>query len=163
MDRIRPPDRTQRPDTGTNACDPTWRTSKQRAPGSPRTEPIVEEYVRHALDCACGVRTAAALPACVPTGAFGPSVVATAATLMGVYRLSKCAVPALMGDVFGLGISVGAVVRCQRIASAALAPPVEEARAFVVQAPVKHADETGRRDARAAAWLWTVVTATGPI
>lgn len=126
----------------------------------PRIEPIVEEYVLHALDCACGVRTAAALPAGVPTGAFGPSVVAMVATLMGVYRLSKRAVPALMGDVFGLGISVGAVVGCQRIASAALAPPVEEARAFVIQAPVKYADETGWREARAAAWLWTVVTAT---
>ena len=41
-----------------------------------------------------------------------------------VYRLSKRAVPELMRDVFGLGISVGAVVGCQRIASAALAAPV---------------------------------------
>ena len=59
----------------------------------PRIEPIVEEYVLHSLDCACGVRTTATLPYGVPTGAFGPSVVAMAATLMGVYRLSKRAVP----------------------------------------------------------------------
>ena len=126
----------------------------------PRVEPIVEEYVLHSLDCVCGVRTTATLPAGVPTGAFGPSVVAMAATLMGVYRLSKRAVPELMHDVFGLRISVGAIVGCQRIASEALAAPVEEAKAFVVEQPVKHADETGWREARRKAWLWTVVTAT---
>lgn len=126
----------------------------------PRIEPIVEEYVLHSLDCACGVRTTATLPDGVPTGAFGPSVVAMAATLMGVYRLSKRAVPELMRDVFGLSMSVGAVVGCQRIASAALAPSVEEARAFVVEQPVKYADETSWREARGKAWLWTVVTET---
>ena len=126
----------------------------------PRIEPIVEEYELHSLDCPCGVRTTATLPAGVPTGAFGPSVVAMAATLMGVYRLSKRAVPELMRDVFGLGMSVGAVVGCQRIASAALAAPVEEARAFVAEEPVKYADETGWREARSTAWLWTVVTAS---
>ena len=126
----------------------------------PRIEPIVEEYVLHSLDCPCGVRTTASLPAGVPTGAFGPSVVAMAATMMGAYRLSKRAVPELMRDIFGLSISVGAVVGCQRIASAALAAPVEEARAFVVEQPVKYADETGWREARGTAWLWTVVTAT---
>jgi len=123
----------------------------------PRVEPIVAEYVLHSRDCACGVRTTGALPAGVPTGAFGPSVVAMVATLMGVYRLSKRAVPDLMRDVFGLSISVGAVVGCQKIASRALAAPVEEAKAFVVEAPIKHADETGWREARRRAWLWTVV------
>lgn len=126
----------------------------------PPIVPIVTEYELHSLDCACGVRTAATLPDGVPAGAFGPSVVAMAATLMGVYRLSKRAVPELMHDAFGLSISVGAVVGCQRIASEALAAPVEEAKAFVVNEPVKYADETGWREARRKAWLWTVVTAT---
>ena len=71
----------------------------------PRIEPLVEEYVLHALDCACGVRTAATSPVGIPTGAFGPRVVAVAATLMGVYRLSKRAVPELMRDMFGLTMS----------------------------------------------------------
>lgn len=126
----------------------------------PPIEPIVEEYVLHSLDCVCGVRTAATLPVGVPTGAFGPSVVAWAATLMGVYRLSKRAVPELMHDMFGLSMSVGAVVGCQQIASLALAAPVDEAKTFVTDASVKHADETGWREARRKAWLWTVVTAT---
>ena len=82
------------------------------------------------------------------------------ATLMGVYRLSKRAVPDLMRDVFGLSISVGATIGCQKIASRALAVPVEEAKAFVAGEPIKHADETGWREARRRAWLWTVVTAS---
>ena len=126
----------------------------------PRIAPIVTEYELHSLHCACGTRTTAALPGGVPTGAFGPSVVAMAATLMGVYRLGKRAVPELMRDVFGLSMSVGAVVNCQHIASEALAAPVEEAKAYVMAAAVKHADETGWREARRKAWLWTVVTAT---
>lgn len=126
----------------------------------PRIVPIVTEYELHSLECACGVRTTATLPDGVPTGVFGPRVVAMAATLMGVYRLSKRAVPELMRDVFGLSMSVGAVIGCQRIASEALAVPVEEAKAFAVEQPLKYADETGWREARRKAWLWTVVTAT---
>ena len=125
----------------------------------PKIEPIVTEYEMHSLDCRkCGAVTSATLPAGVPTGAFGPSVVAVIATLMGVFRLSKRAVPELMRDMFGLSISVGAVVGCQQIASKALAIPVDDAKKFVVEAPVKHADETGWREARCKAWLWTVVT-----
>lgn len=126
----------------------------------PRVEPIVEEYVIHSLNCDCGVRTTAALPAGVPSGAFGASVIAMVAMLMGVYRLSKRAVPALMHDAFGLDMSVGAAVGCQQIASLALEAPVEEAKKFVVEEPIKHADETGWREARKKAWMWTVVTAS---
>jgi transposase len=126
----------------------------------PPIAPIVTEYELHSLVCDCGTRTAAALPAGVPTGAFGPSVVAMVATLMGVYRLSKRAVPELMHDVFGLPISLGAVIGCQQLASDALEPPVDEAIALVTAAPVKYADETGWREARRRAWLWTVVTAS---
>jgi len=125
----------------------------------PRVEPIVTEYELHSLECNCGVTTRAELPPDVPTGAFGPSVNATVAVLMGVYRLSKRAVPELMRDLFGLMMSVGAVIGCQQAASAALEAPVEEAKAAVVAAPIKYADETGWREARRRAFLWTVVTA----
>jgi transposase len=124
----------------------------------PPIQPIVTEWELHSLTCACGVRTSAAVPPEVPKGAFGPGVVATVAMLMGVYRLSKRAVPQLMSDLFGLSMSVGAVIGCQALASEALAAPVDEARAFVAKQPVKHADETGWREARRRAWLWTVVT-----
>jgi transposase len=100
------------------------------------------------------------LPEGVPTRAFGPTVDAVVAVLMGVYRLTKRQVPELMRDVFGLQVSVGAVIGCQEAASAAIAVAVEDARSYVKQQPVKHADETGWREGvgRSRAWLWTVVT-----
>ena len=127
----------------------------------PPVEPIVTEYQQHALGCGlCGHRTTGKLPVGVPTRAFGPTVDALVAVLMGVYRLTKRQVPELMRDIFGLQMSVGAVIGCQKSASAAIAEPVEDARNYVKQQPVKHADETGWREgvSRSRAWLWTVVT-----
>jgi hypothetical protein len=77
----------------------------------------------------------------------------------GVYRLSKRAVPDVMRDLFGLSMSVGAVIGCQQKASEALAATVDEAMLAVAAEPVKHIDETGWREARGRAWLWVVVTA----
>ena len=128
----------------------------------PPVEPIVTEYQQHALNCRlCHHRTVGKLPEGIPTRAFGPTVDATIAVLMGVYRLTKRQVPELMHDFFGLQMSVGAVLGCQKSASAAIAEPVEDARSYVKQQPVKHADETGWREGvgRSRAWLWTVVTA----
>ena len=101
--------------------------------------PFVTEYELHALDCACGTRTVAGLPKGVPIGAFGPGVVARVATLMGVYWPSKRAVAELMPDVFGLNLSVGAVLGCQPIASHARKASVDDAKAFVMTAAVKYA------------------------
>ena len=127
----------------------------------PKIVPLVTEYQLHSLGCAgCGMRTTADLPSGVPTGAFGPTVVATVATVMGVYRLSKRAVPELMRDLFGLSMSVGAIIGCQRIASAAIKAPFDEVKAALLEAPVKYADETGWREARQRAFLWVAVTAS---
>lgn len=127
----------------------------------PPVEPVVTEYQQHALGCGlCGHRTMGKLPEGVSTRTFGPTVDAVVAVLMGVYRLTKRQVPELMRDLFGLQMSVGAVIGCQQSASAAIAGAAEEARSYVKQQPVKHADETGWREGvgRSRAWLWTVVT-----
>lgn len=127
----------------------------------PPVEPVVTEYQQHTLACrSCSHRTVGKLPEGVSTRAFGPTVDATIAVLMGVYRLTKRQVPELMHDFFGLQMSVGAVLGCQRSASAAIAEPVEDARSHVKKQAVKHADETGWREGigRSRAWLWTVVT-----
>ncbi len=129
----------------------------------PPVEPVTDEYRQHVLSCSqCGGSTTGQLPAGVPTGAFGPSVVAVVAVLMGAYRQSKRLVPELLQDLFHLRMSVGAVVGCQHIASAALEAPVIEAQAYVAEQPIKHADETGWREGakRARAWLWVAVTHT---
>jgi transposase len=65
-----------------------------------------------------------------------------------------------MRDLFGLHMSVGAILGCQESASAAIAEAIEDARSYDNPQPVKHADETGWREGvgRSRAWLWTVVT-----
>jgi transposase len=127
----------------------------------PPVEPVVTEYQQHALDCGlCGNRTIGKLPEGVSSRAFGPTVDAVVAVLMGVYRLTKRQVPELMRDVFSLQMSVGSVIGCQEVASAAIADTVDDARTHVKEQPVKYADETGWREGvgRSRAWLWTVVT-----
>jgi transposase len=61
--------------------------------------------------------------------------------------------------MWAVRVSLGAVVRQEQAHSAALAPIVEEARAAVQRAAVVSMDETGWREDKQRAWLWTVVTA----
>jgi transposase len=126
----------------------------------PKVEPLVHEYELHALTCSCGHVTRAGLPPGVPSRAFGPSVDATVGTLLTVYRLSRRMVPDFLQDFFGLTMADGSVVKCQQAASQAIAQPVEDAHVAAMAAGVKYADETGWREARGRAFLWTVVTAT---
>ena len=106
----------------------------------PQVRPVITEYEQHTLRCPCGAVTAAELPKGVPTGSFGPSVTALVALLTGVYRLSKRAVPEILRDLFGLSMSVGAVIGCQKQASDALAVPYALALQASLDEPVKHAD-----------------------
>ena len=61
--------------------------------------------------------------------------------------------------MLGVELSLGSVCNVERQVSQALAAPVEEAREFVRRQPVVHADETGWREAKGRAWLWTATTA----
>ena len=129
----------------------------------PKVEPITDEYRQHSLTCEeCGKKTLGQLPAGVPRGMFGPSVIAVVAAVMGPYRLSKRLTVSLLWDLYSLRMSVGAAVGCQQLASEALAAPHEEVKASIATAPVKHADETGWREGpeRMKAWLWVAVTST---
>jgi transposase len=120
----------------------------------------VTEYqmaVRRCLDC--GQRTRAVLPAGVPRRPFGPRLTAVVAVLSGRYRLSRREVCQALRDLWGVRLSLGAVVRQEQAQSAALAPVVEEARAAVQESAVVNMDETGWRQERQRAWLWTAVTA----
>jgi transposase len=79
---------------------------------------------------------------------------------MGVYRLSKRQVTGLLEDCFDIHLSTGSVINQQTAVSAALAEPVEEARADVQEQAVRNIDETGwyQRDQDQKGWLWVVVT-----
>ena len=119
----------------------------------------VLEYQLHTLRCpACDVLTEAEWPAGVSRRAFGPSAQAWVGLLAGAYRLSHRNIVALLADAFGVELSVGTVSSLQQEVSAALAAPVHEAGAYVRRQPRVNMDETGWRQRRARAWLWTAVT-----
>ena len=106
------------------------------------------------LRCAhCDRLTAAGWPEGVSRHTFGPSVQAWVSLLAGAYRLSKRNIRA--SDAFGLKVSLGTV---SRRTGSGMPAPVEEARAFVRRQGIVNVDETGWRQRRAKAWLWTAVT-----
>ena len=121
----------------------------------PPVRPHVTEYQLHTLWCeACGVTTTAPLPPGVPRGAFGPRLQAVAAVCTGVYHLSRRTTVGVLRDLFGVPMSVGALSACEQAVSAAVAPPVGQAHAYVQQqAEVRQADETGWRERRRRAWM----------
>jgi transposase len=126
----------------------------------PEVRPDVVEYRRHRLTCRnCGVTTRGDLPAGVPRGAFGPRLQATIALLGGAYRLSKRQVQSVLGDLLGLSVSLGMVAKTERQAAEALADPVDAVYGHVRSADSAGVDETGWREGRRRAWLWTAVTA----
>ena len=121
----------------------------------------VTEYQMQVRRCTqCGKRTRAALPAGVPKGAFGPRLTAVTAMLSGRYRLSHREVRQLVADLWEVAVSLGAIARLQQVQSAALKPVYDEVREAVKQAPVVNMDETGWREDKHRAWLWTAVTAS---
>jgi len=105
----------------------------------------------------CGVATRATLPDGVSRRVFGPNLVALVALLGGSYRLSKRLIESILADVYGIDISLGSVAKLEQEAAAALAPAYEEAAAYVHEAQVVNADETGWTEAKKKAWLWVAV------
>ena len=120
----------------------------------------VTEYQMAVRRCRiCGRRTRACLPPGVPRRPFGARLTAVVALLSGRYRLSRREVRQLLQDLWAVQVSLGAVVRQEQVQSAALEPAVAEARAAVQAATVANMDETGWREDKQPAWLWTAVTA----
>ena len=126
----------------------------------PRVQAHVTEHRLHQQHCeGCGHATEATLPAAVPSGAFGHRLRAVIALCAGRYRLSKRVTQELLSDVLGVELSLGSVSNVEQQVSSVLAAPVEEAREFIRQQPVVHADETGWREDKGRAWLWTAASA----
>ena len=119
----------------------------------------VVEYQLHTLRCAhCACLTVADWPKGVSRHTYGPSVQAWVGLLAGAYRMSKRNIQSLLSEAFGVEVSLGTVSRLEQEVSSALAGAVEEARDFVRRQPIVNVDETGWRERRAKAWLWTGVT-----
>lgn len=126
----------------------------------PAVKAYVTEYHLRAQFCECGCTTRAQLPVGVPSSNFGPRMQAVLTLFTGCYHVSRRATAGALSELFGVELSLGSVSACEQMVSAALARPVEEAHAHVLEQKVIHADETGWRQQRKRAWLWVAATAS---
>ena len=90
---------------------------------------------------------------------FAPRLQAHIGVLAGVYRLSRRQVRDVVGEMFGIPISTGAVDAAIMRMSVILKDPWEQLRASVQAARQVHADETGWRLRGAYECLWVATTA----
>jgi transposase len=126
----------------------------------PPVQPVVTEYQLHRLVCpACGEATRAEWPTGVPAGGFGPRVQAITALCAGAYHRSTRMTQCVLEDLSGVSRGLGTVANLEHATAQVLAEPVAEARASVQAQPTADLDETGWRERRQRAWLWTAVTA----
>jgi transposase len=125
----------------------------------PPTSVIVTEHRTHRLRCArCGAKTTAVLSEEIGCSAFGPRLAAAIVSMTARNRISRRDMTELANELFGIGLSVGAVDEiCQR-AAAALACPHEQLVAAVLSSPAVNLDETGWHTAGDARTLWTATT-----
>lgn len=107
----------------------------------------------------CGKITCGSLPIGVPRRMCGPRLIAFIGLLTGIYKLSRREAGRLLGDVLGVKISLGALSESEGIVSDAVSAPVEEARVYASDQPVKNVDATSWRQGGEGRTLWTIATA----
>jgi transposase len=123
----------------------------------PKIVPITTEYRCHSVLCSCGHRTVAALPEEVAQSEFGPGVHAVIAYLMAAHRVTRRGITEIMGSIFGISISTGAVCNVAERVSEACVPVVGVIKKYIATAPNLNIDETGWKDKGKRCFLWTFV------
>lgn len=129
----------------------------------PPVKPHTTEYRQHGVGCRCGHVTRGKLPHGVSTVPFGPRLIAWVASLVGVYKLSRRATQALLWEMLGVRMSLGAISTCERRASDALESAHGEAFVHARDAPVKHIDATSWFEAGKYKHVWALVTAAATV
>jgi transposase len=83
-----------------------------------------------------------------------------ASLLSGRFRLSRREVEDALTAMFGpkANLALGTISNLEEQTAEALAPVYEEAHQAAQMAPLANFDETGWREGRRKAWLWTMVT-----
>lgn len=118
---------------------------------------VVTEHQACGRTCpCCGEVTWATIPAAVRAHSVGPALTAFIGVLSGVHGMSKRGIEELIEQSFDVSIALGTIANREQELSAALASAHEEVRRAVADAPVKHIDETGWKQAGRKRWLWTV-------
>jgi len=129
----------------------------------PPTTVVYTEHRTHRLRCpGCQKRTRAKLGA-VGESAFGPGLQAAVVALTARNRISRRDMSELLSELFGVGISVGAIDQvCQRT-SGVLTSPHERLSRQVLASGAINVDETGWYLGGENRWLWTAATPEGAI
>ena len=142
---------------GPNDPEPTWHQYAEL----PKAAAVVTEYQGHARTCTCcGHVSRALIPAELRRQSVGPRLAATLSYLSGSPHVSKRGIEEICETVFQVPISLGTVGNLEQEMSDALQAAHTEAQQAVQQAPVKHVDETGWKQAGRKRWLWGAATAT---
>ncbi|HEY0982791.1 IS66 family transposase [Schlesneria sp.] len=127
----------------------------------PPIEPVIVEYQRHRLICSgCGTSTCAALPCGVPTGQFGPRLLAFTGLLMGHFRQSKRRASLFLSDLLNLPCCPAASVKMQNRVSEALNQTYEDLKGLLANQGQLFMDESPTKQANQKAWLWTAVSSS---
>lgn len=124
----------------------------------PPVQPIVVEHQYPTLCCPrCQRLVGPVVPTPAETHAFGPTVVALVGLLHGRFRLSAREVVALLGDLFGVPVSLGSVPALYAELGDALGKPYSAVHEVVTAGPQANVDETGWKQAGQRRWLWVAV------
>lgn len=119
--------------------------SRHQVAEIPPIKAKVTEYQLHTVGCACcRAKTKASLPAGVPTGRFGPALIALVAILSGRFKMSCRAIRDLL-CLIGLKLGLGSVPKLQDLASTALEAPWTELKGSVPNVKSLNADDTAWR------------------
>ncbi len=156
-ERCRSCDATLPRDLGPNDPAP----SRHQVAELPKLTAIITEYQGHSRTCpCCGEITKATIPAELRAHSCGPRLAATLAYLAGCHHVSKRGLEEISADVFDAPLALGTISTMEEQMSDALAPSHEQALEAVREAPVKHVDETGWKEAGQRRWLWVAATQT---
>jgi transposase len=128
----------------------------------PPVRPIVTRINRHRGICPC-CRRAVSAPApegFEPRSPFGPGIEALILHLHVTQAVSFERLARLMGEVFGLVISEGAIANILARAQTPLAAAAETIAAAVRASPVVGSDETSARVGGKTWWQWVLLSST---
>jgi transposase len=119
----------------------------------------ITEYQGHARTCpCCGKVTRAAIPADIRAHCVGPRLTSTLSYFVGQQGVGKRGVAEIADVIFDARVSLGTIANLEQEMSQALRPAHQEAQRQVQQAPVKHVDETGWKQAGRKRWLWVAAS-----
>jgi transposase len=141
---------------------PGWVRGRSQQTELPPVRPVVIEVVRYACTCpTCGRRNVAAYPeGWNPRQRFGPRLQTVLAYLHHHQHVSYERLAQLLGHLFGVFLSEGAIAASLARTAGLLQPTYQAIRDQVRQSPVVGSDETRQRLDGKSCWSWVVQSAT---